>query len=184
MAKTVYRVLDKCGEWHEYVYPFHVINRYAKFGTMTTKRWELIIEGSDDAENWREFEFKYKVGDPTKRPVFCPLHLPGIDWQIWFLPTRLASGSRAGWFWKLVEAILENKKETMKLLAPSPFGPDHAPKYVRVKIYDYKFCFDKENKNGVKKWWNREYVGPGGGILTLDDDGEMVEILPKRSQGR
>jgi hypothetical protein len=180
--KTVYRVLDKCEDWHERLYPFHVINRYAKFGTMTTKRWEIIIEGSDDAENWREFEFKFKVGNPAKKPPFCPLHLPGIDWQIWFLPTRLASGTRAGWFWKLVEAILQNKQAVMELLAPSPFC-DHAPKYARVKLYNYKFCFEMENKQGEKKWWTREYIGQSGGIFTLYD-GQMVEILPKGEQGR
>lgn len=30
--KTLWRVLDKCEEWHDYLYPFHFINRYAKFG--------------------------------------------------------------------------------------------------------------------------------------------------------
>lgn len=50
------------------------------------------MEGSEDGDEWREFEFKYKISNPMKRPVFCPLHLPGVDWQIWFLPTRLATG--------------------------------------------------------------------------------------------
>jgi hypothetical protein len=30
--KTIFRVLDKCETLHDYLYPFHVINRYAKFG--------------------------------------------------------------------------------------------------------------------------------------------------------
>ena len=54
----------------------------------------------------------------------------------------LSAGGRSSWFWKLVEAILQDKKDVLALLEPSPF-PGHAPKYVRVKIYDYTFCFDK-----------------------------------------
>jgi hypothetical protein len=57
--------------------PLRIINKYAKFGTMRTERWEMVIEGSNDLVEWRAYEFKYKPGRVDKRPPFVPLHLPG-----------------------------------------------------------------------------------------------------------
>src|SRR5690606_3368953 len=47
--------------------PYHIVNTYGAFGSVTKKRYELIIEGSGDEEptehsEWREYEFKGKPG--------------------------------------------------------------------------------------------------------------------------
>ena len=39
---------------------------------MTKFRWEIIIEGSVDERDWKEYEFKYKPGAVHKRPPFMP----------------------------------------------------------------------------------------------------------------
>src|SRR5262249_18518980 len=41
--------------WFEYVEPFRTINRYGLFAVMTTTRPEIIVEGSDDQINWKEY---------------------------------------------------------------------------------------------------------------------------------
>ncbi len=43
--------------------PLRILNTYGLFAVMTTARPEIIIEGSDDGVNWREYTFKYKPGD-------------------------------------------------------------------------------------------------------------------------
>ena len=36
---------------------------------MTTTRDEIVIEGSDDGVEWREYEFRYKPGDVARAPA-------------------------------------------------------------------------------------------------------------------
>ena len=91
---------------HAYTTPWRLINRYAKFGSMSTWRGELIIQGSDDKEHWESYEFKYKPGDINKRPPFIPGHLPGLDWRIWFLPTPVLKRGINGlpdWYFALLQ---------------------------------------------------------------------------------
>jgi hypothetical protein len=51
---------------------------------MTTKRLEIIIEGSDDGATWKPYEFKYKPGDVNRPPPLIGPHMPRLDWQMWF----------------------------------------------------------------------------------------------------
>ena len=44
------------------VRPFHSINRYGLFAVMTTRRPEIIVEGSYDGVIWKAYEFTYKPG--------------------------------------------------------------------------------------------------------------------------
>ena len=53
--------------------PFHLVNTYGAFGSITRARYEIVIEGTDDQAvteptKWREYEFKGKPGDPARRP--------------------------------------------------------------------------------------------------------------------
>jgi hypothetical protein len=62
--------------------PFHLVNTYGAFGSITRTRYEIVIEGTDDQEvtsatKWREYEFKGKPGDPLRRaPQIAPYHPP------------------------------------------------------------------------------------------------------------
>ena len=47
--------------------PLHVVSTYGLFAVMTTKRDEIVVEGSDDGDKWKEYEFKYKPGDVMRR---------------------------------------------------------------------------------------------------------------------
>ena len=48
--------------------PLLIVNPYGLFAVMTTTRPEIVVEGSDDGPNWREYEFRYKPG----RCIACP----------------------------------------------------------------------------------------------------------------
>jgi hypothetical protein len=50
-------------------FPYLAFN-YGLFARMTTKRIEVIIEGSEDGRNWIPYHFKYKPGELTKAPPF------------------------------------------------------------------------------------------------------------------
>src|SRR5260370_2347644 len=69
--------------------PFHLVGTYGAFGSITRQRFEVIVEGTDDAvltpaTKWSEYEFKGKPGDVTRMPSqIAPYHLR-LDWLMWF----------------------------------------------------------------------------------------------------
>src|SRR5207302_9867869 len=64
--------------------PLRTVNSYGLFAVMTMTRPEIIVEGSTDGVTWLPYEFKWKPGDPRRRPAFVAPHQPRLDWQMWF----------------------------------------------------------------------------------------------------
>jgi hypothetical protein len=135
-----------------YVRPFHSFNAYGLFAVMTTERPEIIVEGSSDGETWRPYTFRWKPGDPAERPRFTTPHMPRLDWQMWF--AALARDCRAvPWFREFENRLLEGSPAVLGLLRDNPF-PDHPPRYIRARLYDYRFT-----TWGSPDWWSREEIG-------------------------
>lgn len=75
-------------EWSEYGYdfisPLRLCGRYVKFAHMTKRRWEIIMEGSNDGLKWYEYDFKYKPSNINKSLPIVPFcHMPNLDWRLW-----------------------------------------------------------------------------------------------------
>ena len=86
--------------------PLHIVSSYGLFAVMTTQRNEIVIEGSDDGVDWRDYEFRYKPGDVARRPPWNIPHQPRLDWQMWF--AALDDPQQLPWFWRfLAEAAGE-----------------------------------------------------------------------------
>jgi hypothetical protein len=137
------------------VVPLRSANGYGLFAVMTTSRPEILIEGSDDGTVWRPYEFRYKPGDPRRRPGFVAPHQPRLDWQMWF--AALGRYEENPWLVRLVGRLLEGSPEVLALLAGNPF-PDHPPRFVRAALFDYRFTnFDERRRTGA--WWRREAKG-------------------------
>ncbi len=135
--------------------PFRTINSYGLFRVMTTQRNEIIIEGSDDGQTWKEYQFEYKPGDVNRAPVFTTPHMPRLDWQMWF--AALSDAQSNPWFENFMIRLLEGSPPVVKLLAYDPF-PDHPPRYVRAVMYDYHFTTFQERK-ATGAWWTRKELG-------------------------
>ena len=148
--------------------PFHLVNTYGAFGSVTKKRYEIVIEGTDDPfisdqTRWREYEFKGKPGNPMRRPPqVAPYHLR-LDWLVWFLPFSVAVTNRGiripgyeVWFVKLMSRLLENDPATLKLFKHNPFGAS-PPKFVRALFYFYQYTNPHERKQ-TGAWWTRRLV--------------------------
>ena len=71
-------------DFTNFVRPTHAFNSYGLFRVMTKTRPEIIIEGSLDGSTWRPYSFRYKPTDPGQSPRFAGVHMPRIDWQMWF----------------------------------------------------------------------------------------------------
>jgi len=140
--------------------PLHLVNTYGAFGSISTTRYEVVIEGTADDvpredSDWREYEFKGKPGDPHRWPhQFAPYHLR-LDWLMWF--AAISPSYAAPWFGALVERLLENDRDTLRLLHRSPFPPDAPPHYIRARLYRYRYTTWRELRE-TGACWDRTYV--------------------------
>jgi hypothetical protein len=136
----------------DWVSPFRSINGYGLFRVMTTERPELVIEVSDDDRTFQEYGFRWKPGDPRRRPAFVEPNMPRLDWQMWF--AALDPLGAAYWLDALAQRIIEGDPEVLRLVGPSPFGA--APRRVRIALYDYRFTTRAERMQSGA-WWVRTF---------------------------
>jgi predicted DCC family thiol-disulfide oxidoreductase YuxK len=144
------------------VEPVRSINPYGLFAMMTTDRPEIVIEGSDDGDAWREYHFRYKPSRPEDPPRWVAPHQPRLDWQMWFA----ALGAPPAWFAALLSRLLQGVPDVLGLLAGNPF-PDHPPRYLRALLYDYRMT-DRETRRRTGAWWHRKLIGTYFPTSTLE----------------
>jgi len=135
--------------------PLRIVNTYGLFAVMTTTLPEIVVEGSDDGVQWREYGFRYKPGDVMRRPLWNFPHQPRLDWQMWF--AALGTSSDNPWFSQFLQRLLENSPEVTALLGTNPF-PKKPPLYVRALLYDYRYSTPEERK-ATGAWWVRQPEG-------------------------
>jgi hypothetical protein len=145
--------------------PFHLVNTYGAFGSITRQRYEIAMEGTDERElsaetQWQEYGFKGKPDDPRRMPPqVAPYHLR-LDWLMWF--AAMSPAWAHPWIISLAEKLLLNDRAVLKLLRHNPF-PSNPPAYVRAQLYRYRFSTWRERRE-TGAWWVRtpagEYLPP------------------------
>lgn len=140
---------------YRWVSPFRTVNNYGLFAVMTIERPEIIIEGSNDGRDWKEYEFRYKPGDLKRRPGFVAPHQPRLDWQMWF--AALGDFRRNPWLVNFCVRLLQGSPDVLGLLEKNPF-PHQPPKYIRARLYRYQFTSRAERRR-TGAWWKRELQG-------------------------
>jgi len=150
------------------VQPFRSINNYGLFAVMTKTRPEIIIEGSNDGQDWRAYEFRYKPGDLKQRPRFVAPHQPRLDWQMWF--AALSNYEQNPWFVNFCVRLLQGEPAVLGLLAKDPFQ-EKPPKNIRALVYNYEFT-SPELRRKTGEWWKRELVGNYFGPISLKNGDE------------
>ncbi|MEU3656051.1 lipase maturation factor family protein [Streptomyces sp. NPDC032161] len=139
--------------------PLHLVNTYGAFGSISRVRLEVVVEGTDEevldeGTVWREYGFSGKPGDPRRLPrQFAPYHLR-LDWLMWF--AALSPAYAGPWFGPFVERLLENDRDTLRLLHHNPF-PDAPPTHVRARLYRYRYTTWRELR-ATGRWWHRTFV--------------------------
>jgi hypothetical protein len=128
--------------------PFEIVNSYGLFAVMTTTRPEIVLEGSNDQIEWREYQFPYKPGN-THRPLpWVAPYQPRLDWQMWF--AALGSYQENTWVGGLMYRILTGEASVYKLLSAPPF--EHPPRYLRALLYSYDFTTPSERARSGAVW--------------------------------
>ncbi|MCF6525116.1 lipase maturation factor family protein [Streptomyces sp. JJ36] len=137
----------------------HLVNTYGAFGSVTRVRHEIVVEGTTDERPgpdtvWHAYEFRGKPGDVRRRPPqIAPYHLR-LDWLMWF--AALSPAYARGWFDPFLRKLLENDRDTLRLLRHNPF-PDAPPVHVRALLYRYRFTTRAERRE-TGAWWHRTPV--------------------------
>jgi Lipase maturation factor len=148
--------------------PFHLVGTYGAFGSVTRKRYEVVIEGTEEPiitpqTQWREYAFKAKPGDPHRTPPqIAPYHLR-LDWLMWFLPFSvmvsdsgiLVPGFEV-WFMRFLQKLLEGDPGILRLIKHNPF-PNGRPLFVRALYYEYRYT-DWQEKRQTGAWWSRRLI--------------------------
>ena len=155
--------------------PLQIVNTYGAFGSITRERFEIAIEGTADesleSATWREYPFKGKPGDPSRKPSqIAPYHLR-LDWLMWF--AAMGTARDYEWFSPLVLKLLEGDAATIGLLAGNPF-PDRPPRWIRARMYKYTFTTPGERQQ-TGRWWNREVVGDYFPAVRLSRDRQQAK---------
>lgn len=148
---------------------WHLVNAYGAFGTVTKKRYEIVVEGTlaedanDPSAEWRAYDFKGKPGRLDRMPpVVAPYHLR-LDWLMWFLPFAVIVTSSGivvqreeMWFLRFVEKLLDGDPATLALLKHNPF-PNAPPRFVRARYFLYQFT-TREECRVRGEIWKRTYL--------------------------
>jgi hypothetical protein len=148
---------------------WHLVGTYGAFGSITRVRYEVIVEGTEDAvitpaTRWREYQFKGKPGAVAYTPAqIAPYHLR-LDWLMWF--AAMGSYQDYPWFVNFAAKLLQDDRGVLSLLRVNPF-PHKAPRYVRAELYEYHFTRGKERAQS-RAWWTRSYVGQYFPVVSMD----------------
>lgn len=132
---------------------YRLVNYYSKFTHMTTRRWELCMEGSvDGGRTWHEIGYVAKPGhDLSATPrTLPPGYIPRLDWRMWFLPLAvqraLARGytpvqvSAEAWYRRMEELVVAGNKDVWSLLRmPRQLACKGQLDGVRTLVYAYEF---------------------------------------------
>ncbi|HET7499826.1 MAG TPA: lipase maturation factor family protein, partial [Kofleriaceae bacterium] len=133
-----------------------LVNTYGAFGSVGMERYELIIEGTRDADpataTWSAYELPCKPGDLARRPcVLGPYHRR-LDWLIWF--AAMYEKPHDPWVLHLVWKLLDGDRGIRELLAVDPFD-GAPPRWVRIR----RFAYHLEPYSGAT-WWTRDHEAP------------------------
>ena len=109
----------------------HLVNAYGLFAVMTTQRDEIALEGSRDGVVWQAYRFRWKPNAPDERPRFAGLHMPRLDWQLWFASLRDCAS--VPWFHAFLRRVLLGSRPVLGLLAHDPF-PGDPPRFLRTPL--------------------------------------------------
>lgn len=130
--------------------PFALVNGYGLFATMTTTRDELIIEGTADGHRWQHYPLPYKPDAPDDPLRIAGLHMPRLDWQLWFAALRPRC-TQSDWTIALVRRLLEGSPPVRALFDDPPFA-DAPPRAIRIRRVDARFTTPTERAATGAEW--------------------------------
>jgi hypothetical protein len=156
----------------EILEPFRIANQYGLFAVMTTARYEIEFQGSNDGQHWIAYPFRYKPQDPKEPPGIYAPYQPRFEWNLWF--ASLGNFTQSPWVVRTEELLLRNDASVLSLFRTDPFH-GVPPREVRAVLWQYWFT-DLETKRKTGLWWNRKLLGLYGPVMERGPDGKIYVL--------
>jgi Lipase maturation factor len=152
--------------------PFRIAGRYGLFAVMTTARYEIEFQGSNDGTNWVAYPFRYKPQRLDEPPRFYAPYQPRFDWNLWF--ASLGTWRQYPWVLRVEVELLRSDPALLSLFAGNPFAVA-PPKEVRAVEWRYWFT-DLKTRRATGRWWGREFHGLYGPVIELGPGGKATAL--------
>ncbi|MDW8246143.1 MAG: lipase maturation factor family protein [Sandaracinaceae bacterium] len=149
------RMPSPLAEAKAWTHRLHLTSPYGPFAVMTTIRYEIGIEVSQDGKEWKRLDFRYKPDSEDAPLPFLPLHMPRLDWQMWF--AALGEPEDSPWLFILNRRLLEGSESAASLFEnpPQPSG------FRLIRAVRERYRFDPRGK----RVWVVEDMTPFGPTL-------------------
>jgi len=133
------------------IYNYHFVNIYRYFGAVPKQRRELLVMGSMDKKEWKEFELFAFPGRLSKAPSLPNVFVSRLDLLFWKISKEFpVPASKMNSILKSIAYANGNVMKGFK----NPF-PGQRPTYLQVLKYDYHFSsMSEKRKSG--NWWKRD----------------------------
>jgi hypothetical protein len=151
---------------------WRIADRYGLFGVMTTARYEIEFQGSNDGKNWVAYPFRYKPQDVYEPPGIYAPYQPRFDWNLWF--ASLETWRDSPFVIHTAELLLANDASVLSLFRSNPFRAA-PPRELRTVIWRYWFT-DMATLHREHRWWNREWRGLYAPTLERLPDGRYAVL--------
>ena len=152
--------------------PARIANQYGLFAVMTSGRYEIEFQGSNDGQNWTAYLFRNKPQALNEAPGIYAPYQPRFDWNLWF--ASLGDWRQNDIVPLTEDRLLANDKDVLALFRSNPF-PQSPPQYVRAVLWQYWFT-TREEKRTSGNWWRREYLGLYAPELTKTPEGKTAVV--------
>ncbi len=143
---------------------------YDLFSHISEDRYELVLQGSDDGQNWLNYRFRSKASSPEEMPPMYAPYQHRLDHHLFYVsafeisrdayphlpPHAFSTTLRSFKTNLLLERLLDGSPAVKGLLREVPF-PDTPPKMVRLLIYRAAFT-DWKTRGETGHWWKYEFV--------------------------
>jgi len=131
--------------------PLRFTSHYGYTISSADTRPVIVVEGTSDGKEWKEYGFRWKPGDSKRMPGFAAPHQPRLDAQMWL--AVFGKCEDAPWFQQFMGRLASASKPVLGLLSSDPFH-GVPPASVRARLYDYRFTtFAEWRRTG--DWWRR-----------------------------
>ncbi len=87
--------------------------------------------------DWVDWPFRYKPCSLDGWLPVCGTHMPGVDWQAWFLGLRHDRSEPPDWLERLMQMLLVRDEDVCALFGPLPLAQ---PTQMRCALYDYRYA--------------------------------------------
>ena len=68
---------------YRHTYPFKIVNIYTPFYCIYKDRYEIIVQGSLDAQNWKDYKSYFKPDLSLSSPTFHSPHISRLEYALW-----------------------------------------------------------------------------------------------------